>query len=83
MEYKLTYKCVNCKTRWNETINEEDLKKAFQGRCGCSDENCDVMSIDFLYVLFTTGIDFHKCYADGTTSYGKCISIRPGKTENE
>lgn len=81
MKYELTYKCVNCFVKWKEVMTKEKLHEMFEGKY-------EVMSIDFLYLLFKHGMEIHYCkiwlnqeIIDGTTSYGNVLSIRPIREE--
>ncbi len=81
MKYELTYKCVNCFVKWKEVVTTEILHELFDGRY-------EVMSKDWLYLLFKHGMEMHHCkiwlnqeLVDGTTSYGNVISIRPIREE--
>jgi len=81
MKYELTYKCINCFVKWTEVVSKELLQEVFGNKY-------EIMSSDWLYLLFKRGIEIHQCNIwlnqkkiDGTTSYGNVLSIRPIREE--
>jgi hypothetical protein len=77
MKYELRYKCVNCFVKWREVATKEVLHELFGSQY-------EIMSKDWLYLLFKKGMEIHKCniwlnqkQVEGTTSYGNVLSIRP------
>ena len=77
MMYEISYKCVNCGIKWNEVVSKELLEDVFGHKY-------EVMSRDWLYLLFKRGMEMHYCKlwmnkepVEGTVSYGNVVSIRP------
>jgi hypothetical protein len=74
MKYELTYICVNCDTRWSEIVSADILREVFNGKY-------EIMTKDWLYLLFKYGMEMHICDTRSTTSYGNVVSIRPIREE--